>query len=95
MPKGYWIGNITVKNPEAYKEYVERDTPIIEGYGGRFIVRGGTVAEREGESLDRYVVIEFPDLESALACWNSPEYQEIAEIRRANSDSRISVVEGA
>ena len=94
MPKGYWIANVTVRNPEAYREYVDRDTPVIEGYGGRFIVRGGTSGTSEGDVLDRYVVIEFPDLASALACWNSPEYQEIAEIRRANAESRIAVVEG-
>ena len=41
MPKGYIIGHITVNDPDAYKEYVERDTPILEGFGGRFIVRGG------------------------------------------------------
>ncbi|MBM9593365.1 DUF1330 domain-containing protein [Roseitranquillus sediminis] len=94
MPKGYWIANITVTNPDAYREYVERDTAIIEGFGGRFLVRGGDVAEREGDVLDRFVVIEFPDHEAALACWNSAEYQEVAEIRRANAESRIVVVEG-
>lgn len=41
MPKGYIIGHITVNDPEAYREYIERDTPILEGMGGRFIVRGG------------------------------------------------------
>ena len=40
MPKGYIIGHITVKDPEAYKEYVVRDTPILQALGGRFIVRG-------------------------------------------------------
>lgn len=95
MAKGYWIANITVTNPEAYKEYVERDTPIVEGFGGRFIVRGGTVGATEGDVLDRNVLIEFPDYETALACYNSAEYQEVAEIRRANSQSRIIVVEGA
>lgn len=95
MAKGYWIANVTVTDPEAYREYVERDTPLIEGAGGRFIVRGGEVGATEGDVLERVVVIEFPDYETALSCYNSPEYQEVAEIRRANAESRIIVVKGA
>lgn len=94
MPKGYIIANVTVRDAEAYKEYVERDTPIFESYGARFLVRGGQVGATEGDVLDRTVVIEFPDYETALRCYNSAEYQEVAEIRRANADSRIVVVEG-
>ncbi|MCB4379652.1 DUF1330 domain-containing protein, partial [Synechococcus sp. MU1644] len=33
MPKGYIIGHITVNDPEAYKEYVEKDTPILLSHG--------------------------------------------------------------
>ncbi|WP_375229518.1 DUF1330 domain-containing protein [Roseobacter sp. S98] len=95
MPKGYIIGHVTVKNPEAYKEYVERDTPILLGLGGKFIVRGGQSEVPEGESLERHVVIEFPSYEAALAAYNDPEYQEVADIRRRNADSTIIVVEGA
>jgi uncharacterized protein (DUF1330 family) len=34
MPKGYIIGHITVRDPEAYKEYIVRDTPILQGLAG-------------------------------------------------------------
>ncbi|MGP1358196.1 DUF1330 domain-containing protein [Roseicyclus sp.] len=94
MPKGYIIGHITVKDPEAYKEYVERDTPILHGLGGRFVVRGGQAQVMEGETLDRHVVIEFPSYEAALAAYNDPDYQEVADIRRRTADSVILVVEG-
>jgi len=95
MPKGYIIGHITVRNPEAYKEYIERDTPILKALGGRFVIRGGQAQVMEGESLDRHVVIEFPSYEAAMAAYNDPEYQEVAEIRRRNAESVIIVVEGA
>jgi uncharacterized protein (DUF1330 family) len=94
MPKGYIIAHITVRNPESYQEYVRLDTPIIEGYGGRFIVRGGQSRTMEGETFARHVVIEFADYASALACHTSPEYQKVADIRRAHADSVIVVVEG-
>jgi len=94
MPKGYIIGHITVTNPEAYKEYVEKDTPILEGLGANFIVRGGQSETMEGETLDRHVVIEFPSYEAALAAYNDPEYQKVAKIRHRTATSTIIVVEG-
>lgn len=95
MPKGYIVAHITVRNPDAYKEYIERDTPILKALGGSFIIRGGQSQVMEGESLDRHVVIEFPSYEAAQAAYNDPEYQDVAEIRRRNADSVIIVVEGA
>ncbi len=94
MPKGYIIGHITVNDPEAYKEYVEKDTPILKALGGSFIIRGGTSEVAEGESLNRHVVIEFPSYEAAKAAYNDPEYQKVAEIRRRTADSVIILVEG-
>lgn len=94
MPKGYIIGHITVNDPEAYKEYIERDTPILQALGGRFVVRGGAAQVMEGEALNRHVVIEFPSYEAALAAYNDPAYQEVADIRRRTADSVILVVEG-
>ncbi len=94
MPKGYIIGHITVNDPEAYKEYVTRDTPILQGLGGRFIIRGGQAQVMEGEALQRHVVIEFPSYEAALTAYNDPAYQEVAAIRRRTAESVIIVVEG-
>ena len=94
MAKGYIIGHITVRDPEAYREYIERDTPILQSLGGSFIVRGGSAQVMEGETFQRHVVIEFPNYEAALAAYNDPAYQEVAEIRRRTADSVILVVEG-
>ncbi|MEM6340293.1 MAG: DUF1330 domain-containing protein [Pseudomonadota bacterium] len=94
MPKGYIVAHITVKDPEAYKEYVEKDTPILQGLGGSFVVRGGQSRVMEGETLDRHVVIEFPSYQAALDAYNDPDYQEVAKIRQRTADSVILVVEG-
>lgn len=94
MPKGYIIGHITVTDPEAYKEYVERDTPILEGHGGRFIVRGGQSEVPEGATKDRHVVVEFPSFDAAKAAYHDAAYQEVANIRRATALSDIILVEG-
>lgn len=94
MPKGYIIAHVTVTNPEAYREYMVRDTPIIESYGGRPLARGGTSEEPEGPQFDRHVIFEFDDFAQAQALYNDPSYQEAAEIRRKNSESMIVLVEG-
>ena len=94
MPKGYIICHITVTDPEGYPEYVRRDTPILESHGAKFIVRGGQSQTPEGNTQDRHVVIEFPSYEAAVAAYNDPDYQEVAEIRRRCADSTITIVEG-
>lgn len=94
MPKGYIIAHITVRDPEAYKEYVVRDTPILEGFGGKFIIRGGQSKAAEGALFDRHVVIEFPSYQAALDAYNDPEYQAVADIRRRSAESAIVIVEG-
>lgn len=94
MPKGYIIGHITVNDPEAYKEYVEKDTPVLQGLGGKFIVRGGQSEIAEGETEHRHVVIEFPSFEAAKTAYNDPEYQNIAGIRKRTATSTIILVEG-
>ncbi len=94
MPKGYIIGHITVNDADAYREYVERDTPILEGFGGRFIVRGGASEAPEGPMKDRHVVIEFPSFEDARRAYHSAEYQEVVKIRHRTASSDIVLVEG-
>ncbi len=94
MPKGYIIGHITVQNADVYREYIERDTPILLALGGRFVVRGGQAQVMEGTTLSRHVVIEFPSYEAALKAYHDPAYQEVAEIRRRSAESIIIVVEG-
>ena len=94
MPKGYIIAHITVRDPERYKEYIERDTPILHAMGGRFIIRGGQSEVVEGETFERHVVIEFDSYDAAMKAYHDPDYQEVAEIRRATADSVLVVVEG-
>lgn len=94
MPKGYIIGHITVNDPEAYQEYVVRDTPILQRLGGKFMVRGGQSEVPEGETFQRHVVIEFPSYEAARTAYYDPEYQDVLKIRQRTADSVIILVEG-
>ena len=48
-----------------------------------------------GEDFPRNVVVEFPSLDQALACYNSKEYQEAWEYQKNAAVRGICVVEGA
>ena len=72
MPKAYWIGHVTVTDPEAYQAYRQANAAAFARYGGRFLVRGGAQQVVEGNLRPRTVVIEFPDLAAARACYDSP-----------------------
>ena len=37
----YLIAQINVTNEDSYKEYLSKVTPIVEKYGGSYIVRAG------------------------------------------------------
>jgi uncharacterized protein (DUF1330 family) len=83
MP-AYWVARASITDPVAYKKYTDRVPDIISRHGGRILARGGRYRIMEGPStFHRHVVIEFPSLEQAVACFESPEYQEAAAFRRA------------
>ena len=94
MPKGYWIARVDVRDAERYKDYVAAAKPAFEKYGANFIARGGAFARLEGNVRARNVVIEFPSLQAAVDCYNSPEYQIAAAIRQEVADAEMVVVEG-
>ena len=92
--KGYWIGRVDVHNEEGYKPYAAANPAIFRKYGGRFVVRGGKFECVEGGSRSRNVVIEFPDYESAVACYRSPEYQANIKVRQPHAIADLVIVEG-
>ena len=80
---------------EALDEYRRRNTDAVANHGGRFAVRGGEHEVLEGVwDSKRIVVIEFPDLASARAWWDSDEYAPLKELRRSASTTNILLVEG-
>ena len=94
MAKGYWIGRVDVKSDEGYKPYAMGNQAIFKKFGGRYVIRAGKFECVEGSARSRNVVIEFPDYATALACYNSPEYQQNMKLRLPHSTADIVVVEG-
>jgi uncharacterized protein (DUF1330 family) len=94
MAKGYWIARIDVHNMDGYKEYVTQNGAVFKKYGAKFLVRGGRFASQEGSPRSRNVVLEFKDYETALACYNSPEYARLVAVRSPHAESDLVIIEG-
>jgi len=93
MP-AYWITNIEVTDPESYGKYAKLAGPAIESFGGKFLVRGGRHKQLEGRDRARNVLVQFPDIETAEACYNSPAYQEALSYAKDASVRDLVLVEG-
>lgn len=94
MSKAYWIGHVTVDDPQAYQAYRAANAAAFTKFGGRFLVRGGPQEVVEGAMRPRAVLIEFPSYDAALACYHSPEYQAALALRAPISIADLAIVQG-
>jgi uncharacterized protein (DUF1330 family) len=91
----YVIVEVNVTDPDRFAEYRKLVPVTIEKYGGRFVVRGGTVETKEGGwSPARMVVIEFPSMEKARNWYHSPEYAPALALRLKCATAKLILVEG-
>jgi uncharacterized protein (DUF1330 family) len=92
----YWVARSKINDPVAYKRYTDLVPEIIAKFGGKVLARGGPYRILEGpERFERFVVIEFPSMDRAIACHASNEYQEAAAHRRDGAgEVELVIVEG-
>ena len=92
MP-AYWVARSKINDPVEYKKYTDPLPPIFAKYGGTVLARGGRFQIMEGpEKFHRFIVIEFPTFEQAVACFTSPEYDEAAAFRRNGAGEVENVI---
>lgn len=89
------IVNVEVNNATAYEEYKAKVPALIRKHGGEYLVRGGNFVVLEGDwKPSRLVVFRFPDVASAQALYNDPEYQPLKALRQRVSKMDIVAIEG-
>lgn len=77
MAKAYWIAFYReVRDPDKLAAYAKIAGPAIAAGGGIFLARGVAALAFEHGLKERTVLIEFPDLDTAVATHHSPAYQE-------------------
>ena len=96
MPKAYWVTTYrSIKNPDALAAYAKLAGPAIQAAGGKFLIRGMPAAAWESGQKERTVVIEWPDLKTALAGHETAGYKDaLAALRPGDVERDMRVVEG-
>ena len=76
MAKGYWISAYReIRDPAKLAAYAELAAPAVKANGGRFLVRGGQITAKEAGTAERTVIAEFDSYETAVATYESADYQ--------------------
>lgn len=83
------------KGRGLYDEYIREVRPIVERYGGKYLVRTECLdclnKERQPQ---RVIVIRFDSRGSLDKCFSSSEYRAIMSKRTQYVDSRAVIAEG-
>lgn len=91
----YIVFEVDVKDPERYAKNRDLIQPTLEPYGGRFLVRGGSVENLEGSwRPSRLVIVEFPSVDKAKAWWRSDRYKPAKQLRQETTHTEMILVEG-
>lgn len=90
------IVDTAITDTAAYEDYKAKARPIIERHGGEYVARGGRLEVLEDElwTPSRLVVVRFPDMESARAFAEDPDYAPIRAIRQRAAKTTLAIVEG-
>ncbi len=91
----YVIVEFTVKDPDVYREkYAATLDRRPKSTEARF---SPTVTGRSCTAMARSLqgrLVRFPDHETALRWYNSPEYQQLIDVRSVAMDARFSLLDG-
>ena len=78
-----------------YDSYIRQVKPIVEAYGGKYLVRTEHVSHLSGKRTpQRVIVVRFDTREQLDGCFSSPEYRDIMSKRAESVDSRAIIAEG-
>ncbi len=90
------ISDLDVQDEEQVREYVRKVPPLVEKFGGRYIVRRGRIEGLEGAWTPKaLVIIEFPTTQQARRWYESPEYQDVRAKHFKGATRSLVLVEGA
>jgi uncharacterized protein (DUF1330 family) len=91
----YIIADVEVKDAKAFEAYKQPTAASVARYGGRFVVQSSAPEVLEGQwRPTRFVVLEFPNRESARRWYDSEEYREAKALRLRVAASDMILVDG-
>ena len=91
----YVVVEFTVKVPDVYREkYSAIAGRTAKAHGGEVLAAGSWEILYGDPTLSSGAIVRFPDLESAVGWYNSPEYQQLIEVRSVAMDAHFSLLDG-
>jgi uncharacterized protein (DUF1330 family) len=91
----YVIVEFAVKDPDVYREkYADNAGQTAKEYGAEILANSNWEVLDGAPMLSSGVIVQFPDHETALRWYNSPEYQQLIEVRGIAIDARFSLLDG-
>jgi len=91
----YVIVEFTVKDPDVYRDqYSAMAGRTAKERGGEALANSNWEILHGDGSLTSGALMRFPDHESAVSWYNSPEYQQLIDVRGVAMDARFSLLDG-
>jgi uncharacterized protein (DUF1330 family) len=95
MPKAYWVVCYRlISDPQKLAAYAALAPAATAPFGSRFLARGNAAAAFESGLKDRTVITEYPNLQRAIAAYNSPAYQEAIRALGDGAVRDVRIIEG-
>ena len=95
MAKAYWVVCYRkIIDPAKLDAYRALAGDAVEAAGGRFIVRGMPGKTYEAGLSERVVIIEFENMDAAIAAHDSPGYQKALAAFDGGAERDMRLVEG-
>ena len=88
-----YIDDASMRAP--YDDYILKVKPIVESYGGEYLVRTEKLqASSESCNPDRLIIVRFKDRQTLDRCFASKEYAEIMDLRAKTVKTNTIIAEG-
>lgn len=93
----YFLGELQTNGWGWYKEYKKTSEPLVKKHGGKYLIKGGKSHKLEGAGAlpSAYVLLEFPDEESARGFYNDPDYAPMIKLRQMSEvETDVVIIDG-
>jgi uncharacterized protein (DUF1330 family) len=94
MPAFLVSENLEVTDPAKLEEYREKVIPIIQQFGGRFRTAAPGEAVEGDWAPQTLVIIEFDDMATLRAWYDSAEYAPVKPLRHEAMRGNVVFVDG-
>jgi uncharacterized protein (DUF1330 family) len=92
----YVLAQIQIDDPEEYQKYLLGFMSIFERHGGELLAtsKNKTTVIEGSWAHPGTVIMKFPNVESAQAWIDDPDYKALAEFRHRSAQVNLVLVEG-